>query len=38
MYRLLFSIFRLLVFLVSLEELALENLAHRQQLAEMKKK
>lgn len=37
MSRLLFSIFRLLVFPASLKELALENLALRQQLAVMKR-
>ena len=38
MFRLLFSIIRLLVFAVRLKELALENLALRQQLAVMKRK
>jgi putative transposase len=37
MFRLLFSIFSLLVFRIGLEELALENLALRQQLAVMKR-
>jgi hypothetical protein len=37
MFRLLFSIFRLLVFPARLKELALENLALRQQLAVMKR-
>jgi hypothetical protein len=37
MFRLLFSIFRLLVFPARLKELALENLALRQQLTVMKR-